>query len=42
MAQLPSQGSEIPDWLASYTVVSIGAEVGGIAGFNHLTVRVSG
>ncbi len=31
-----------PDWLATYTVVEIGAEVGGIAGFNHLFVRVRG
>jgi hypothetical protein len=40
--QLPPQGAGIPDWLSTYSVVSIGAEIGGIAGFNHLTVRVSG
>ena len=42
IAQLPPQGIGIPDWLSTYTVVSIGAEIGGIGGFNHLTVRVSG
>ncbi len=40
--QLPPQGAGIPDWLSTYSVVSIGAEIGGIAGFNHLKVRVSG
>lgn len=33
---------DIADWLATYTVVEIGAEVGGIAGVNHLFVRVRG
>ena len=42
IAQLPPQGAGIPDWLSTYSVVSIGAEIGGIAGFDHLTVRVSG
>ncbi len=42
MAKLPGPFSQIPDWLSTYTVVSIGAEVGGIAGFNHLVVRVRG
>ncbi|MCA1679719.1 MAG: hypothetical protein LC790_13650 [Actinobacteria bacterium] len=42
ISQLPVQGAGIPDWLSTYSVVSIGAEIGGIAGFNHLTVRVSG
>lgn len=42
ITQLPPQGAGIPDWLSTYTVVSIGAQIGGIAGFNHLTVRVSG
>ncbi len=32
----------IPDWLATYTVIEIGAEVGGIAGFNRMFVRVRG
>ena len=32
----------IPDWLARYSVVETGAEIGGIAGFNHLYVRVRG
>jgi hypothetical protein len=40
--KLPTQGANIPDWLSTYTVLSIGAEIGGIAGFNHLKVRVSG
>lgn len=40
LAQLP--GPEGPDQLATYTVVEIGAQVGGIVGFNHLTVRVRG
>jgi hypothetical protein len=32
----------IPDWLATYTVLDVGAQIGGIAGFNHLYVRVVG
>jgi hypothetical protein len=32
----------IPDWLATYTVLDIGAQIGGIAGFNRLYVRVLG
>ncbi len=40
--QLPPQGPDIPDWLSTYTVVSIGAELGGIGGFNHLKVHVRG
>jgi hypothetical protein len=40
--KLPTQAPGIPDWLSTYTVLSIGAEIGGIAGFNHLKVRVSG
>ncbi len=32
----------IPDWLATYTVVEVGAEIGGIAGFNRMFVRVRG
>jgi hypothetical protein len=32
----------IPDWLATYTVLDIGAEIGGIAGFNRMFVRVRG
>lgn len=32
----------IPDWLATYTVLEVGAEIGGIAGFNHMFVRVRG
>lgn len=42
IAQLPPQGPGIPDWLSTYSVVSIGVEIGGIAGFNHLKVRVAG
>ena len=40
--KLGGQDGGIPDWLSSYSVVSIGAQIGGIAGFDHLTVRVSG
>lgn len=32
----------VPDWLTTYTVLEVGAEIGGIAGFNHLFVRVRG
>ena len=39
---LPPRGAHIPDWLSSYTVVPIGAEIGGIGGFNHLKVHVRG
>jgi hypothetical protein len=41
MGKLPSRGGGIPDWLETYSVVEIGAEVGGIAGFNRLFVKVS-
>jgi hypothetical protein len=39
---LPQQEPETPDWLSHYEVVSVGAEIGGIAGFNHLWVRARG
>ncbi len=42
IGQLPPQGLGIPDWLSSYTVMSIGVEIGGIGGFDHLKVHVSG
>ena len=42
IAKIPNRGGNIPDWLSSYSVVSVGAEIGGIAGRNHLVVRVSG
>jgi hypothetical protein len=42
VSKLPPRGAGIPDWLNSYSVVSIGAEIGGIAGFDHLRVRVRG
>lgn len=42
ISKLPPRGIDIPDWLSTYTVVEIGAQVGGIAGFNDLTVRVRG
>jgi hypothetical protein len=42
IAKLPSQGAQIPDWLSTYTVVSVRAEVGGIGGFDHLAVTVQG
>jgi hypothetical protein len=40
--QLPDRGPGIPDWLYTYEVTSIGAEIGGIAGFNRMYVRVQG
>ena len=42
IGRLPSPVPPIPDWLSTYEVVSIRAEIGGIAGFNHLAVRVRG
>lgn len=39
---LPPRGTNVPDWLSTYEVVSIGAESGGIAGRHHLVVRVRG
>lgn len=42
ISQLPDQGAGIPDWLNTYEVISIGAEIGGIAGFNRMYVRVRG
>jgi hypothetical protein len=42
ISHLPDQGGGIPDWLSTYVVVEIGAEIGGIAGFNHMYVRVRG
>lgn len=42
IGKLPGPVHPIPDWLSTYEVVSIRAEVGGIAGFNHLAVRVRG
>ena len=42
ISKLPARGAGIPDWLSTYTVVSIGAEIGGIGGFNHLKVTVRG
>jgi hypothetical protein len=38
----PGPGANIPDWLFTYEVVSIGAEVGGIAGFDYMYVTVRG
>jgi hypothetical protein len=40
--QLPKRGGNIPDWLDQYEVVSIEAEIGGLAAFHHLKVRVRG
>jgi len=40
--QLPDRGVGIPDWLYTYEVTSIGAEIGGIAGFNRMYVKVRG
>lgn len=41
IAQLPRR-TDVTDWLYRYTVVEVGAEVGGIAGFNRLRVTVRG
>jgi hypothetical protein len=40
--QIPDRGYGIPDWLYTYEVTSIGAEIGGIAGFNRMYVKVRG
>ena len=40
--KLPDQASGIPDWLYTYEVMSIGAEIGAIAGFIHKYVKVRG
>ncbi len=40
VAKIPTP--DIPDWRATYTVVEIGAEVGGLMPVNHLFVRVRG
>ena len=42
ISKLPDRGAGIPDWLYTYEVTSIGAEIGGIAGFNHMYVKVRG
>jgi hypothetical protein len=42
VAALPVQEPGTPDWLSHYEVVAVGAEIGGIAGFNHLWVRARG
>jgi hypothetical protein len=42
IASLPDRGAGIPDWLSTYRVLEIGAEVGGIAGWNRMRVRVQG
>jgi hypothetical protein len=42
MSKLPGNGGVVVDHLAKYTVVNIGAEVGGIAGLNRLYVDVTG
>jgi hypothetical protein len=42
IGKLPDQAPGIPDWLYVYEVTAIGAEIGGIAGFNHMYVKVRG
>jgi hypothetical protein len=42
LSSLPAQHPDIPDWLSTYEVVSIGVQRGGIGGFDHLVVRVRG
>ena len=39
---LPRRGKDVPDWLSRYEIVKIGAEIGGLAGWNRLFVRVRG
>jgi hypothetical protein len=39
---LPDRGVDVRDWLYTYEVTSIGAEIGGIAGFNRMYVKVRG
>ncbi|WP_454084597.1 hypothetical protein [Georgenia sp. Marseille-Q6866] len=41
IAQLPRR-DDISDWLYHYEVVEVGAEIGGIAGFNRMRVTVRG
>lgn len=38
--RLGSAAPNTPDWLDTYTVVEIGARLGGVAGFNDLLVTV--
>lgn len=42
IGKLPGRGGNIADWLSHYEVLEISVEVGGIAGFNHLKVKVRG
>lgn len=42
ISKLPAGGAGIPDWLNTYSIVSLDVEIGGIAGFNHLRVTVRG
>jgi hypothetical protein len=42
ISKLPRRGERIADMLRQYEVLEVGAEIGGIAGFNHLKVRVRG
>lgn len=42
IGKLPDRGGGIADWLYRYEVLEIGAEIGGIAGFNRLRVKVRG
>ncbi|MDX6438314.1 MAG: hypothetical protein QOF45_897 [Gaiellaceae bacterium] len=37
---LPPQNPNVADWLSHYEVVTMGAEIGGIAGFDRLFVHV--
>lgn len=42
MSKIPDRGGDIVDFLATYSVIGIGAEVGGIAGLNRMFVDVQG
>lgn len=42
IANLPKDKNPFPDKLYHYTIVEIGAEIGGIAGFNRMKVIIKG
>lgn len=42
IARIPPSHPEIPDWLSTYNIGAIRVERGGIGGFDHLAVDVTG
>lgn len=42
VSQLPDRGAGIPDFLNTYSIVSMDVEIGGIGGWNHLKVTAQG